>query len=375
MSTKQVQAAAAPLQTYEPLKLLINAPSEEDRLKSKSFGCYYSNLLIETKTEGRLITRTRDTQYWACFTGPYIALHEQAPTLDDTGPGDTLPAPCDYVVLSPGTTFTTSGNPNDPTFTLSQVFLNRTVSMVADSTRTFRCASEREVEEWRCAIQSVVEVLRGDFSLPTPPAQPSPPRIESIKHDAVRLSWLPEGSPGTLQSTLPTLHYLVQTKQAKEEWSSPILVHALTPYVVVRDLKSGTPYTWRVCATNVLGEGKYSTPSAQVSTLQTPRTAPSAPLVVGRGTEAVTLTWTGAKSGGKEFWGVNTSPVHSININAYLCGDKKKHTVVCASQQFNSTVGKCTGVLAGLTPGTAYVFKACAVSYAGNGVFGKESKQ
>ena len=79
--------------------------------------------------------------------------------------------------------------------------------MKAEGTRTFRCATEREVEEWRCVVQCVVEVLRGDFSLPIPPGVPSIPRVESIKHDAVRLSWVPN-EDGQI-SSLPILHYLI----------------------------------------------------------------------------------------------------------------------------------------------------------------------
>ena len=348
------------------LKLLINAPTEEERLKAKSKGCYYSNMLTETTREGRLISRTIETTYWACFTGPYIALHSKPPDYNST----SLPPAVDYVVLSPQTIFETSRDPKDTTFTLTNIFLNRSVSMKAEGTRTFRCATEREVQEWRCVVQCVVEVLRGDFSLPIPPGVPSIPRVESIKHDAVRLSWVPN-EDGQI-SSLPILHYLIQTKKERGDWSMPILVHSLTPYVVIRDLIPGTQYSFRICATNVLGEGNYSKPSPKVSTLRTPQIAPNVPSVVGKAIDAVSLEWEGATSGVKDYWGTLSSPVHSTEIRAYLTTDLSN---AVASQTFDSTIGHCTGVVNGLEPGTTYVFKSCAVSYAGCGKFSKESKQ
>ena len=354
------------------LKLLINSPTEERCLEAKAKGCYYSNTLSETKKEGRLITRTSTTSYWASFSGPYLALHDAAPNHNSTA----LPTALDYVVLSPETVFATSSDPKDTTFTLQKIFLNKSTDMTPESERTFGCSTEREVEEWRCAVQSVVEVLRGDFSLPTPPGTPSVPRIESIKHDAVRLSWTPASST----TALPSLHYLIQTKQEQKDWSSPVLVHALTPYIVIRALLPGTQYAFRVCATNVLGEGDYSPPSSQVSTLRTPQIAPGAPVIIGRATTAVTLEWTGAPSGKQNHWGALSSPVHSIAIHAYErtngtgSSTQEGPSSAAVTQIFSSTVGTYTGVVEGLEPGKAYVFKACAVSYAGQGTLSKASR-
>ena len=284
---------------HEPsstLKLLIKGTTEEDRLKAKAAGCYYSNHITETKTEGMLITRTRAKTFWACFTGPYIALHDTAP---DPAAPDVLPTATDYIVLSPETTFEgqrSSSSTSNNGFVLRNVFQNRTVSMSPDFTRSFGCGSEREVEEWRCAIQSVVEVLRGDFSLPTLPSVPSQPCVESIKHDAVRLSWRPtqveaegkaEAEAEAEESDLPTLHYCVATRRDRGEWSEPILVHSSTPFVIVRDLDIGTQYTWRVCAVNVLGVSEWSNISTKVSTLKIPTESPGVPSIVGRGTRVV----------------------------------------------------------------------------------------
>jgi hypothetical protein len=346
------------------LKLLLEAPTEEARVKAKAAGCYYSNMLTETKTEGRLISRTRAKTYWACFAGPYIALHDSPPKLNDVA--DT-PTAVDFVVLSPQTTFQATA---DTTFTLSQIFQNRSTSMKPEASRTFGCTTEREREEWRCAIQGVVDVLRGDFSLPTTPAQPCVPRVESIKHDAVRLSW----TKGDVASTLPTLHYRVCTRKERDAWSEPVLVHASTPFIVIRDLLPGMQYAWRVCATNVLGQGEWSESSHKVSTLRVPQTPPSAPKVLGRGTRTATLEWNGATSGAKQFWGRLSSPVHSIQVSAYVIGHGKETAAAAAtSKKFNETVGKCVGVVDGLEPGTSYVFRACAVSYAGNGAASKFS--
>ena len=216
------------------LKLLLLAPTEEARLKAKSAGCHYSNTITENIKEGRLISRFVKKSYWACFAGPYIALHDNAPLLDTS----TTPTAIDYVVLSPETLFDTTTDPNDTSFTLKNIFLNKSTSMKPETTRTFHCQTERQVEEWRCSIQGVVEVLRGDFSLPTAPSQPSAPRVESIKHDAVRLSWNPTITTSTtttsqLTSQLPTLQYYVCTRKERDDWSEPILVHSSTCYIVL----------------------------------------------------------------------------------------------------------------------------------------------
>ena len=358
------------------LKLLLLAPTEEARLKAKSAGCHYSNTITENIKEGRLISRFVKKTYWACFAGPYIALHDNAPLLDTS----TTPTAIDYVVLSPETLFDTTTDPNDTSFTLKNIFLNKSTSMKPETTRTFHCQTERQVEEWRCSIQGVVEVLRGDFSLPTAPSQPSAPRVESIKHDAVRLSWNPTTTTSQLTSQLPTLQYYICTRKERDDWSEPILVHSSTCYIVLRDLLPGTQYAWRVCALNVLGQSIWSETSHKVSTLCAPTTSPSIPKIVERGTHTVTLEWNGSTtSGSKNFWGKLSSPVHSIEISAYdiniknTSNNTNNEYQLVTTQIFNDTVGKCTGVVQNLNPGNTYLFRAAAVSYAGNGTQSKTS--
>jgi hypothetical protein len=271
----------------------------------------------------------------------------------------------DFVVLSPATSIITEGLASPNAFRLDQIYLNKTASLEATGSRTFTCASEQQVQEWQCCIQGVVDMLRGESSLPGLPPRPGRPRVEAIKHDAVRLSW-PATSQDQNTSRTPLLRFLLSTKKGQSEWGDPIPVHASTPFAVLRRLDPGTPYSWRVAAVSVLGVGDYSKPSKEATTLRPPTKSPGVPQVLSIGTVSVTLSWTGGKTGSNKPWGSLVSPVHGIECRAYDAAQSAASDPV-ATCMYDCTLGQCTGDFPGLVSGKKYTFRVAAVSYAGAG--------
>ena len=115
----------------------------------------------------------------------------------------------------------------------------------------------------------------------------------------------------------------------------------------VTGLTNGTPYTFRVAATNGVGAGPASAASAVVI----PRTVPGAPTAVAgtSGNATVALTWvTPASNGGSAitFYTATATP------GGATC----------------STSGALACTVSGLTNGTAYTFKVVATNVAGDGL-------
>ena len=113
----------------------------------------------------------------------------------------------------------------------------------------------------------------------------------------------------------------------------------------VNGLTNGTAYTFTVSATNAVGTGPASSPSAAV----TPRTVPGAPTItsVAPGSTAVNLAWTAPASNG------------GAAITSY--------TATSSPGGFTCTTSGLSCTVVSLTNGTAYTFTVTATNAAGTG--------
>jgi titin len=123
-----------------------------------------------------------------------------------------------------------------------------------------------------------------------------------------------------------------------------------TTSATVTGLTNGTPYTFRVSATNSVGTGATSVVSSSVS----PRTVPDAPTSVSGifGNTSVSLTWSAPASDGQS---AITDYVVEFNDGSGFA--------VFADGTSTATSASVTG----LTNGTSYTFRVSAVNAAGTG--------
>ena len=115
----------------------------------------------------------------------------------------------------------------------------------------------------------------------------------------------------------------------------------------MRDLTNGTAYTFTVTATNAVGTGAASEPSATV----TPATVPSAPtgLAADPGDGQVTVSWAAPASTGG-------SPITGYTVTATPGGR------TC------TTSAALTCIVQGLTNGSPYTFTVTATNAVGPGL-------
>ncbi len=173
----------------------------------------------------------------------------------------------------------------------------------------------------------------------------------------------------------PTISGVVRgNQQADLAWSAPvsdggsaITGYLITPYIdgaaqpsvtttgtgttkTVTGLTNGTPYTFKVAATNMVGTGAQSAASSAV----TPATVPGAPSfkTYTRGDQSVSMSWyVPASDGG--------SPITGYVITPYIGG---------AAQTPVDVAGTGTNhVVTGLTNGTSYTFRLAARNAVGVG--------
>jgi hypothetical protein len=164
----------------------------------------------------------------------------------------------------------------------------------------------------------------------------------------VSLSWSAPANNGGAAIT----DYIVESSLDGTNWVVFADGTSTSTFATVTGLTNGTPYTFRVSATNEAGTGATSTASSSI----TPRTVPDAPTsVVGTpGNVSVALTWSApANNGG--------AAITDYIIESSLDGT---NWVVFADGASTSASATVTG----LTNGTAYTFRVSATNAVGTGV-------
>lgn len=191
-----------------------------------------------------------------------------------------------------------------------------------------------DVKEW------VVNDLGIQTSIPTPtpftvPSAPLNVTASVLSLTSANVSWSAPSSNGGS----PIISYTIT--------STPGSFTLTTSNIngIITGLTTGTSYTFRVVATNAVGNSQNSSASNPIP----PATVPSAPLNVTASVFSLTsanVSWSPPLSNGG-------SP-----ITAY--------TITSTPGSFTLTTSNTNGIITGLTSGTSYTFRVLATNAAGN---------
>ncbi|MFW5467134.1 DUF4082 domain-containing protein [Knoellia sp. CPCC 206391] len=221
-----------------------------------------------------------------------------------------------------------------------------TVTGLASGTAyTFRVSAANAVGTGAASAPSTAVTPTGS----TTPAAPT--GVSATPGDgSVVVSWVapPDGgSPVTGYTVTP---YAGSTAQASKSVTGSPPATSTT----VTGLTNGTAYTFEVTATNAVGTGPASTPSAAV-TPTAPATAPAAPTGVSAAAAdgSAVVSWTAPSDGG--------SPLTSYTVTPWAGTTAEASTTVTGSPPGTSTT------VTGLTNGTAYTFTVKATNSVGTG--------
>jgi titin len=174
----------------------------------------------------------------------------------------------------------------------------------------------------------------------TPAAAPGAPTdVSGVRGNGqVTVSWTAPASNGSAITD-----YTVQYSTDGTNWTTFSDSASISTSSTVTGLVNGTAYTFRVKATNGVGDSAASTPSASV----TPAAAPGAPTDVSgvRGNGQVTVSWTAPASNGSAITGYTVSASPQVGAVTKTC---------------TSATTSC--IVTGLTNGVAYTFTVKATN-------------
>ncbi|GGL92494.1 fibronectin type III domain-containing protein [Nakamurella endophytica] len=195
-----------------------------------------------------------------------------------------------------------------------------------------------------------------------PAESPAPPTtaVASPGNRSVTVTWSAPADDGGSAVTSYTVQAYANGQAV--DGGTCTLASPFTPPLqcTVENLTNGVDYTFTVTATNAVGTGPASAASAAVAPdNSTPVTAPGAPTAVtaaaGDGQASVSLT-APANDGGAD--------IASYTVQAYVNGDPVAGRSCTLTSPFTPPLS-C--VVAGLTNGTSYTFRATATNSAGTG--------
>ena len=134
--------------------------------------------------------------------------------------------------------------------------------------------TSRDRISWLVALTGVVEVLRGDYSVPTVPPAPAAPQTTGVTHESATINW---GAPAVRRLEEAVTGYAVECRKDETgEFRMEGQVGVQNATTVVK-LASLSRYEWRIAAVNTYGCGPFSEPSATVTVLGKPSFPPDAP--------------------------------------------------------------------------------------------------
>ncbi|XP_030630760.1 contactin-1a [Chanos chanos] len=216
---------------------------------------------------------------------------------------------------------------------------------------------------YTCTAQTPVDnvTASADLVVRGPPGPPGGVRVEDIGPKSVRLIW----SQGT-DNHSPISKYTIQYRQPniQDEWrdavTSPANVEGNAETATVVDLIPWTTYEFRVTATNTLGTGKPSDPSAKITTQEAvPVVAPSDVGGGGGTSRELTITWTPVQP--QYYYGRNFGYIVAFRPR----NDYEWRKVTVADPQANRYVHKD----ASISPYTQFEVKVKAFNSKGEGPF------
>uniref|UniRef100_A0A4W3J257 Contactin 1 n=1 Tax=Callorhinchus milii TaxID=7868 RepID=A0A4W3J257_CALMI len=188
--------------------------------------------------------------------------------------------------------WSTNGYPVD--FDKEKDYFERNV-LVTGGELIIKNAQLRHAGKYTCTAQTIVDSTSAsaDLVVRGPPGPPGGVRVEDIKDTFVALSW----SRGT-DNHSPISKYTIQWKffdadEWKDAKTDPQNIEGNMETAKVVDLIPWMDYEFRIVATNTLGPGEPSLPSAKVRTLEAaPTVAPSDVGGGGGNHRELTVTWT-----------------------------------------------------------------------------------
>jgi predicted chitinase len=202
-----------------------------------------------------------------------------------------------------------------------------------------------EVVATNAAGDSLPSILSGDVGTPYPPAAPTIISTTILASGTVGLSWLEPSYDGGAPLTGYTI---VATPGGKLSLAAPSASSGQ-----VSGLDPGTSYTFQIYASNVLGAGTVSAPSASVVPLP-PVHLPGAPSqpVAASGIRSVQLTFAPGSAGGG-------------TIDGYVFSESDGASVNVAAASANGA--NVTAQVTSLANGKSYAFVVRAHNQAGVG--------
>ena len=187
----------------------------------------------------------------------------------------------------------------------------------------------------------------------TPPSAPTSV-VGTPGNGSVQLSWTAPASNGGSAIT----NYVVQrSSDSGLSWTAVERVASSTPSATVTGLTNGIGYVFRVAASNAVGTGAFSVPSASVVPIGDP-TLPVAPtsVVASAGNRTVRLFWSPS---------VGTSTLS--RATSFTVGYSRDGGASWTTLRVPST--RPTALVSGLFNGVAYIFRVAGANRFGTGAF------
>ncbi len=171
--------------------------------------------------------------------------------------------------------------------------------------------------------------------------------------EQISLTWSAPISNGGSAITDYTVQY---SSDSGSTWLTFTDGVSATASTTVTGLSAGTSYTFRVLAKNAIGDGPYSTASAEVATATAPG-APGTPTPTASQNTQVPLSWTAAASNGSA-------------ITDYIVEYSTSATFASSVTTFaDGTSTSTSATVTGLSNGTTYYFRVAAVNAVGTGAY------
>ncbi|XP_053560666.1 contactin-2 [Bombina bombina] len=259
--------------------LILKNISRSDEGK---YTCFAENIMGKSNSTGILSVREATK----------ITL---APSSSDINQGDNVALQC-HASHDPSMdlTFTwdVDGNPID--FEKDEHYQRSTADEAVGDLHILR-AQLRHAGKYTCTAQTVVDQASASASLLIrgPPGPPGGVVVRDVANTSVHLNW----SRG-FDNHSPISRYVVQVREPQMEiWrtarTDPPTVEGNEESAQVVGLTPWTDYLFRVVASNILGMGEPSTPSAIARTKESaPNVAPSGVTGGGGAPNELTINWT-----------------------------------------------------------------------------------